>query len=203
MTANLNESYAVRHLSHEHVDQTIAVRRMYLLTNKNFYRHRQQDITDTVVENLHKFCQLLLDTKHRFKLVVEFRTIRLYAESDELFQEILASDVNIANPRCSRANINRPKDTIQLKNPRHTHRSYFKRTAMTESEKRAVGNFLSNNAETLRPSPALEDWLKRIDQWAVWTEPHFFVDHNDESWMVMLSLIRPRLIKKTIQLIKS
>jgi len=203
MSAHIKESGAVRKLSHKHIDDIIAVRRMYMLTNKNFYRYRMQDITDDVVENLHKFCQFLLDTTHKFKLVVEFSTIRLYAESDELFQQLLASDVVMSGVRYSEVNINRPKDTVQLKNPVHTHRSYFKRTRPTEVEKRAITQLLLNNAETIKASPALMAWTEQKDAWYQWTQPHFFIDHSDESWVIMLSLIRPHMIKKTIPIIKS
>ena len=203
MTARIKESGALRQLSHKYIDNIISVRRSYLLSSKSFFRNRLQDITDDTVENLHKFCQFLLDTPHKFKLVVEFSTIRLYAESEELFQQLLASDVIMTGVRHSQVDISRPRDTVLLKNPVHTHRSYFKRAKTTEAEKRAITQLLLNNAETLRASPALKYWTTQTDAWYQWISPHYFVDHSDESCLILLSLIRPHMIKKTIPIIKS
>jgi hypothetical protein len=200
MSAVLKEACAMRELSHEFIDNVISVRRHYLLNSKNFYRHRLAHISDDIVTNLHKLCQLLLDTSHQFKLVIEFNSIRLYSMDDSLPREILDSDIDLGFLSFKQAVVDRPRDTIQLKNPQHTHRSYFNRAKITEAQKESIVHLLNNNTDTLRLSPGLKTWTVQPFKW---TDTYYFVDHSDESWILMMSLIRPRLIKKTIQLIKS
>ena len=166
-----------------------------------FYsRASQRGISDKMADNLHKFCQLLNTTTHQFKLVLEFNSVRLYANTDVLFKDILASDVTLGQVRIKQVFVNRPKDTILLTNPRHTHRSYLKRAKLTDREKIAIKQMLINNEDTLRTSPAMVNWINSAYNW---TDPHFFIDHNEVSWMIMLSLIHPHLIRKTYEIIRS
>jgi hypothetical protein len=91
----------------------------------------------------------------------------------------------------------RPKDTVQLKNPKHEFRSYIKRTKLTDEQKTHLVNFLTNQP-TVRISPALNIWINGSFHR---TEDYFFIDHNEISWLTMLSLVRPDLIRKTMQII--
>jgi hypothetical protein len=98
----------------------------------------------------------------------------------------------------SRAVINRPPNTIQLKNPKHNFRSYFKITKLTDVHKDHLMDFLHNQKDYVRVSPALQQW---IDQPFNRTQDYFFIDHDGMSWLTMLSLVRPGLIRKTMQII--
>jgi hypothetical protein len=47
-------------------------------------------------------------------------------------------------------------------------------------------------------SPALTEWIAEPFNR---TQDYFFVDYNSESWLTMLGLIRPGLIRKTVQIV--
>ena len=99
----------------------------------------------------------------------------------------------------SQAVICRPKDTIQLKEPKHEFRSYFKITKITQEQKDYLIAFLANQ-QTVRLSPALRHWTTVPFNR---TQDYFFVDHDGLSWLTMLSLVRPGLIRKTMQIIQA
>ena len=133
----------------------------------------------------------------------EFTTtgaVALSASDETLLKEVINTNIRFRFAHFKQVTIDRPRDTVKLKNPKHLRRSYFNRSRLTEQEKTAIANFFKNNINTIRLSPCLRDWLGQPFKW---TEPYYFVDHNDDAWMVMLSLIRPGLIKKTFSIIKA
>ena len=69
---------------------------------------------------------------------------------------------------------------------------------LTDEEKTHLCNFFTNQQGHARISPALLKWMD--ERWHR-TQDYFFIDHNDESWLVMLSLIKPSMIRKTVELI--
>jgi hypothetical protein len=166
-------------------------------SNKNIVTRRAKEITDENVENLHKLTDVLLRSRVDFKLVTSISSGWIYTNDIKLLNDLRELDFLIEKTY-SEAVINRPKNTIKLKDPQHTHRSYLKSIKLTDAEKTQLCNFFINQVGYIRLSPALEKW---IDDKFYRTQDYFFVDHNDESWLLMLSLITPGMIRKTVKLI--
>ena len=125
----------------------------------------------------------------------------MYANEPELFTEIIDHVPGLKYPTYTQAVIDRPRDTICLKESAYTHRTYLRSVVVSDQQKRSIGQLLRNQ-EGIRLSPGLKDWVSKIS-WRGWTESYYFVDHTDTGWMTMLSLVYPGLIKNTIQIIKS
>jgi hypothetical protein len=202
MTAGIRESGGLRRLTHEYIDYVIQIRKEHRDVSYASPSWRGgQPITQDVVDNLHNFCQILIDTKHQFKLVVEFNNVRLYSNTKQLYQKVLSSKLDFKYTTLKEVIVDRPRDSIRLKNPQYKFRSYFNRAKMTDQQKQSIVQYFNNSTgsrterASIRLSPCLQDWAKQ--SFFKWTESYYFVDHDDESWMIMLSLIRPGLIKKT------
>ena len=106
----------------------------------------------------------------------------------------------LTGKKYSKAVIDRPKNTIQLKKPQHKFRSYFKITKITSEQKDMLINFLNNQRAGIRVSPALETWITgKFHR----TQDYFFVDHDEISWLTMLALVHPGIIRKTQQIIQA
>jgi hypothetical protein len=69
---------------------------------------------------------------------------------------------------------------------------------ITDEQKNALKNFLKNQQESARLSPALAHWITISFNR---TQDYFFIDHSEMSWLTMLGLVRPGLIRKTMQII--
>ena len=208
----LDEASALRDLSHKEIDQTIERRiewreiaqQRWNTTRTGFTKHnmlgrRRKEITNKTIENLHTLAEILLTVAIDFKLVVSVNQGHVYTNDLSLIDQIDQLDF-LTQKSYTQAQINRPKNTIQLKNPHHAFRSYFKITKITDSQKGNLENFLNNQRESIRISPALERWLAVP---LIRTQDYFFVDHNEMSWLTMLSLVRPGLIRKTQQIIQA
>lgn len=194
MTAGLDDAGCLRRLSHKWIDEVVETRRLYH-SHISPVRPRSTDfsIPANEAKNLHKICQLLLDTKHVFKLAVDFDRIRVYSSNTMLFDDLLVA-AQFNSVGYTQAVIDRARNTVKLKNSQHCYRSYFSRTKVTDQQKQSIVQFLHNNRNDFRLSPCLTDWISSPFKW---TEPYYFIDHNDTTCLTMLSLINPSLIKKT------
>jgi len=208
----LDEVSCLRKLGHAEIDATIERRREWrniamqrwhkantgpLGKHTNMLRLRRKDITDKTVEDLHALAELLLVATVDYKLVVTANQGYVYTNNLALIDQL--DNLNCLEKKSySRADVSRPQNTIKLKNPKHQFRSYFKTAKITNNQKRNIINFLDNQCGSVRISPALERWLAVP---LLRSQDYFFVDHNEMSWLTMLALVHPGLIRKTQQII--
>jgi len=200
MTGNLREAGCMRKLDHAAIDYVVSVRKEWVGRLKDYYSSNRA-ITDDVVKNLHNMCDVLINTKRQHKLIIEHGQIRVYTNEPELFTEIIDHVPALKYPAYTQAVIDRPRDSVRLKESAYSHRTYLRSVVVNETQKRSISNLLRNQ-EGIRLSPGLKDWVL-YSNWRTWTESYYFVDHTDAGWMTMLSLVYPGLIKNTIQIIKA
>ena len=206
---HIDEASCLRELDHSYIDsmierriawREIAQRRIggsiVGHPGHTILTRRRKEITEQTVGDLHQLANALLTTFADFKLVVSVSNAHVYTNDLTLIDQ-LSELSGVTQKDYTRAVICRPKDTIRLKNPRHEFRSYIKRIKLTDEQKTHLINFLVNQP-TARVSPALTTWL--ISKFHR-TQDYFFIDHNGMSWLTMLSLVHPGLIRKTMQII--
>ena len=200
---SLDEASCLRQLDHEYIDSILERRiinrdltRQRWTQRKSIITGRWKEITVETAENLHTVCDVILNSGVDYKCVVGPHNAWVYSNELSLIE-------NLGNLPCTlwvmytEAVITRPKNTLKLKNPKHTHRSYFKLTKLNDQEKEVLINFFNNQREHIRLSPGLIRWIESPFKR---TQDYFFIDYNEESWLVMLSLIRPGLIRKTVEI---
>lgn len=204
----LNEVSCLRQLDHFHIDRMIERRRTWrdiAQQRWNKSKHivgtiitrRQSEITDDTVAALHELAEILLTTLSEFKLVVSVNHGRVYTNNLKLIKQLDSLGI-LSSKDYTQARISRPKNTIQLKNPKHKFRSYFKIVKITEQQKNNLVNFLTNQQNSVRLSPALIPWIKEPFRR---TQDYFFIDHHNMQWLTMLALVNPGLIRKTLEII--
>jgi hypothetical protein len=183
-----------RRIAWRRVDQTLTHSKFN--TPVTILSNQLNKITETTVENLHTLTEVLLTSSSTFKLVVSAFTGYVYTNDRMLIEQVTKSP-GVANIEYSQAVINRPKNTIQLRNPKYQWRSYFKVGKLTAEQKAHLKNFLANQTG-VRISPALTQW---INYKYTRTQDYFFIDYNESVWLTMLSLVQPGLIRKTLEII--
>jgi hypothetical protein len=205
----LDEVSCLRVLDHDHIDLVIANRKQWReIAQQRWLNSRQKhgiglsrqyrrEITEKTVENLHGLATALINTDSEFKLVVSASQGYVYTNELSLIDQ-LDCRAELTNKTYTRAEICRPKNTIQLKNPRHTYRSYMQMTKLTGQQKQQLINFFHNQQDQVRLSPALKSW---ITQSFNRTQDYFFVDHDSLTWLTMLSLVQPGIVRKTMNII--
>lgn len=206
MGFTLAEVSCLRELNHEHIDIIIERRRQWRQVsmqhwganlNRNIVARGHRDITDEIVQNLHTVADLLLNTTSRFKLVTSVNSAWLYTNDYQLLQ--LANQLGfLESKQYSEAQVSRPKDTIRLTNPKHANRAYLANVKLTSGEKEVLLNFFQNQQDYIRISPSLTQFLEGSFHR---TQDYFFFDYTGDTWLTMLALIRPGLIRKIMSII--
>ena len=161
----------------------------------NFVRPHSP-ITDTTREILYAFADFLKCTTEPYKMVISVNQCWIYSNSTNLLERIDRLPF-VNNSKFTQSVIVRPRNTVAVRHPRHQYRSYFRATKLTDQEKDRILSFLQGQGD-VRVSPALKDWIATPFNR---TQDYFFVDYNAESWLTMLSLVRPGLIRKTVQIV--
>lgn len=211
MAFYLDEVSVLRELDHARIDDLIQRRKTWRevaqqrwvrgqrphATVGTILSRRWRDITDETCVNLHALADVLLTTPAAYKLVVSVDQGYVYT-SDLALIDRLDRMPELAHKTYSQAQIVRPKNTIQLKNPRYEYRTYLRATKLSAQEKRGLTDFLQNQQGHTRMSPGLKNWVGCP---FTHIQDYFFVDHDGSSWLSMLSLVRPGIIRKTLQII--
>jgi hypothetical protein len=158
---------------------------------------RWKEITEQTVLNLHTLADILLKTTVDFKLVVSVHQGHVYSNDLALLDQL--DQLNeLSHKTYTQSTVVRPKNTIQLQHPLHKFRTYFTLCKLTANQKQTLADFLTTQNQLVRLSPALTQWL---DQSFNRTQDYFFVDHSTESWVTMLSLVQPGIVRKTMHII--
>jgi hypothetical protein len=200
----LEEVSCLRTLDHAQIDRMIERRiawrsisqTMHTSTPTTVLSNQSNKITETTVKNLHTLAEVLLTTPVNFKLVVSAFTGYVYTNDLALIDSVSKLS-GVLHTEYSRAVVSRPKNTIQLRDPKYQWRSYFKVGKLTAEQKAHLKNFLANQSG-IRISPALTQW---INFKYTRTQDYFFIDYNEPVWLTMLSLVLPGLIRKTLEII--
>jgi hypothetical protein len=169
---------------------------MHNSTPTTVLSNQSNKITETTVENLHTLAEVLLTAPAAFKLVVSAFTGYVYTNDLPLIDRV-SKLPGVLYVEYSQAVVSRPRNTIQLRDPKYQWRSYFKVGKLTTEQKAYLKNFLANQPD-IRISPALTQW---INFKYTRTQDYFFIDYNEPVWLTMLSLVQPGLIRKTLEII--
>ena len=164
--------------------------------------NRYHSIIDDVTRaNIHSMADFITGISTPYKIVLENKTMRIYTSDLNIVQAIEHIGF-LTRRRYSQVHVDRPKDTIRLKNPQFQLRSYFKETKITPEDKQAVAKFLANQPG-IRIGAGLQSWIDDgyFRYSSKYTRDYFFIDHDDHTWLTMLALVRPGLIRRTVQII--
>ena len=192
----LHEAHCLRDLNHENIDLKLdwikEIAQSRATANSFAAALSRNRITQPIRQAVHSVAQVLLDTTHAYKLVVSTHTVAVYSDHTELFDQLESLGVGV-DPQRRCAQVDRDKDVILLTNPQHTHRSYFRYATVTATEKANLRKFLLNQPD-IRISPGLRTWF---DQRYLRTQDYHFIDHNNTGELLLLSLVRSGLVRKT------
>ncbi len=204
----INEASCLRILDHDYIDDMIERRKQWQeIARQRWVNGKQKhgitvsrsyirDITEKTTKDLHALAEMLLNTTADFKLVVSMHHGYVYTNDTKLIDQLNVM-AELTQKTYTKAKISRSKNTIQLKNPQHSYRSYFKTIKLSGQQKDQLMDFLHNQTSQVRIGPALGRWF---DVSFNRTQDYFFIDHSTENWLTMLSLVCPGLIRKTMQI---
>lgn len=137
------------------------------------------------------------------KWVLYHNSIIVYSNELDVLTK-LSQLSGMSRPYFNEAIIDRPFNSIKLKETVYKFRSYLKLHKLSPSSMDSITRILKNNRDELKPSPTFSYFLihdtDRLLKRRSWNDT-FFIDHVNQDIILMLNLVAPGIIKKTVDII--
>ena len=199
VTINLSEAHCLRYLDADRFEQAI-VNAKYWAEND-----RWTDRTWTVTKEtaLRESRDVLLAETAPFKTVVSFNTVCIYTNHRGLADRLIdLGNDGIHLRLVRRAVISKPANVVQLRESKYAYRTYLRERKYTKDQRDMLANFLHSRRDTLRVSPALDEWVNGTFVGYIrnlsYSRSYYFVDHDHPNEGTMLSLVMPGIVRKTM-----
>ena len=198
ITINISEAPCLRHLGSAQFES--AIRNAKIWAEKDVWTDRSWSVTK---ENaLRETRDVLVTETQPFKTVISFNTVSIYTNRRRLADRLIDLGNDGIHMRLVReAVISKPAGVIQLQESRYAYRTYFRERKYTRDQRDMLKNFLESRRDTLRVSPALNDWIIGNVGYILnlnYSRSHYFVDHDHPNEGTMLSLVMPGIVRKTM-----
>jgi hypothetical protein len=151
------------------------------------------------LESLYKLAELLNLYQTEIKLIVSGNCGYVYTNNIELLSLII-KDFPLHVRQLRQACIVRPRNTVSLHNSPHQFRTYFREKSINQTEKQQLLKFLQTQTEW-RVSKSLKKQL-RYQTHVLWLSRSYFIDHNYEFDVLMVNLIVPGILQKTMPIVE-
>jgi len=185
---NLRYAWCMRSYDHDDLDRRL----------KNYHgRDRGAPfLTDPQTHaDLHNMCELLRGLPDSCKKMIQYDTVFLYTNDLAIIEDMSQVDY-IGQVKIGQAVMVYPKDTVMLQNPVHQYRTFLKHKWWDLETSNHIKKFLLGRQELFQITRSFREKLERTGRLA--TQDHHFVDHDDPNLLLMLSLVCPGIINKTL-----
>ena len=199
ITINISEAPCLRYL--ETVRFEAAVRNAKYWAENDKWTDRSWTVTKETA--LRETRDVLLSETAPFKTVVSFNTVSIYTNRPKLADRL----VNLGNDEVRirlvrQAVISKPAGVIQLQESQYAYRTYLRERRINLDQRNMLANFLNSRKDTLRVSPALDNWVNGKFIGYIrnhsYSRSYYFVDHDHPNEGTMLSLVLPGIVRKTM-----
>jgi hypothetical protein len=199
ITINISEASCLRYLDASKFEN--AIRNAKYWAEKDVWTDRAWSVTKETA--LRETRDVLLAETHPFKTVVSFNTVCIYTNRRKLADRL----VNLGNDEVRmrlvrQAVISKPAGVIQLQESQYAYRTYLRERRINLEQQNMLANFLSSRRDTLRVSPALDNWVNGKFIGYIrnhsYSRSYYFVDHDHPNEGTMISLVLPGIVRKTM-----
>lgn len=195
----LAELGILRGLRIDKIDQLVRDRNRWRNEHRGLYSGHKDMITDKTVDDLKIVGKLLKPYEENIKFVISYDHGYVYTNDLSLLEKINQLDC-VRNVYAQEVVEVCPPGTIALKNPRWSHRTYFRSVNLTDQQKSSLTEYLASRKE-LRLSPGLKYWMSNNQYWGNFTQNYFFFDHNNNGEVLFLNMVVARITGRTMQIV--
>ena len=199
ITINISEAPCLRHLGSAQFESAIRNARHWAENDK--WTDRAWSVTKETA--LRETRDVLLTETAPFKTVVSFNTVCIYTNQRRLADRLTKLGNDGVHMRLVRqAVLTRPANVVQLQESKYAYRTYLRERKYTKDQRDMLANFLHSRRDTLRVSPALDEWANSTFVGYIrnlsYSRSYYFVDHDHPNEGTMLSLVMPGIVRKTM-----
>lgn len=200
----LPEACCLRTLDHDRINRVLDAREHWgqklIVRNPGSWvaGWEKLTITNHMRESLHAMADFLLARSGQYKLTLSGDCLYIYSTSPQLMLEIRQlSWLDQERMSFSQVQLSGPAGAVLLKEPVHAWRSYLRGRLVDEQLVSRLSRLLDTSPAT--GSRSLQESLRRG-----WSRFHdyYYIDYDDPSFLTMLALISPGLVRKTLPIIQ-
>ena len=188
---------------HSTLDENIEFKHQILNRNINYggsWRGNRtrpgKSFTADDVLALHE-CLDWLESNTEDKIVLYDNWIQIYTNDYSSIQRH-AFYQHLQHVKLTQAEITHAPDVIQLKNPQHSLRHYFRERWLEEPVVEKLIKFCENYQQEIRLSPNLQD--RMTGQRRRWMTSNMFIDTNNMHIQMLFEMSFPGLLRKTYRI---
>ncbi len=199
ITINISEASCLRYLETVRFEAAIIQSKYWAKQDK----WADRAWTGTKENALRETRDVLLSETDSFKTVVSFNTVSIYTNRRKLADRLVNLGNDGVHMRLVRqAVISKPANVVQLQESQYAYRTYFRERRINLDQRNMLANFLNSRRDTLRVSPALDNWVNGKFIGYIrnhsYSRSYYFVDHDHPNEGTMLSLVLPGIVRKTM-----
>lgn len=157
-----------------------------------------KSVSQDQVKHMLELSDVLTSTDVEFKRIVFTQWQNIYTNDTALFDKI-ATVSAITHKTYHEAVIDQPRDTVILSHSDYKWRSYFKERWYSQEQMNMLANFITSRPEQFSLT---NNWRKRLTKRYCWITRTFFVDHHDAKDVVMLNMVIPGCVRKTMPIVQ-
>lgn len=169
------------------------------------FEKQDQEYQQQIEQELYPIVRLLWPCRADIKVVATTHWGYVYSDRLELLKSV-ADAWPVQRCRISKAVIDRAPNTVGLQNKRHNYRTYLRDLRVTEAQQDQIQQYLAQQ-EDIRMCPSLKSWGRHDYRYswlqnAAWSRSTFFFDHNGATDALMLEMIVPGIVRKTLEIVE-
>jgi hypothetical protein len=169
------------------------------------FEKEDQAYQQQIERDLYPVVRLLWPYRNDIKVVATTNWGYVYCNQLDL-PKLIADTCTVQWCRISKAVIDRAPNTVGLRNKQHNYRTYFRDLRVTESQRDQIQQYLAQQQD-VRLCPSLKSWsqVDRAYSWVqnvAWSRSTFFFDHNGAGDALMLEMIVPGIVRKTLEIVE-
>jgi len=199
ITINISEAPCLRYLGSAQFESAIRNARHW--AEKDVWTDRSWSVTKETA--LRETRDVLVTETYPFKTVVSFNTVCIYTNRRRLADRLVRLGNDGVHMHLVRqAVLTKPANVVQLQESKYAYRTYLRERKYTKDQRDMLANFLHSRRDTLRVSPALDEWANSTFVGYIrnlsYSRSYYFVDHDHPNEGTMLSLVMPGIVRKTM-----
>jgi hypothetical protein len=186
----------IRGLNTDRTLETIA----YKKTSRFVYNNYTTEVIDNILTTLKFFKQ----EQQPFKLTLSSNWAYVYFNDADMISRFETQCPYAQIRFAKQAKVSEPRDVVMLKDTKYAYRTYFKSRWVEDHELITLNNFFAaQHKDNIKPCGSFKKFLKsNVKYRSHWMADHYFVDHNDPGYPLMINLLLVKGVRKTLPIVQ-
>ncbi len=175
-----------------------------LIEYKSQSKFLQGRYTPDVVTNIYAVLNFFAAESEPFKLTLSGNWAYIYTNDVSLADRLVAACSAAKVRFAKQAEVSQPRDAVMLSHSDFAYRTYLRSMWVDDQQILNLDSFFTaQNNTNVNPCKSLQRFLKsNLAYKSHWVADHYFIDHNDPGYPLMMSLVVPRIVRKTLPIVQ-